>query len=123
MTEALIVLVLAALVLWGAWRVILRLRRGSACCGEHEAAVKRVSVADRNRAHYPYRVRLTLGGMTCENCARRIENALNALPGVWARVDLSARTASVLCKTEPDEALLRETVRSAGYAVTGYEKN
>ncbi|MBQ8953570.1 MAG: heavy-metal-associated domain-containing protein, partial [Clostridia bacterium] len=59
-------------------------------------------------------------GMTCENCARRVENALNALEGVWATVRIDTHTARVRCKTEPDEAALRGAVTGAGYVVNGF---
>ena len=57
--------------------------------------------------------------MTCENCARKVENALNLLDGTWAVVSISGGSAKVLSKTPLDEAALREAVRGAGYVVTG----
>lgn len=98
---------------------VRRARRGSACCGEHET-VKRRRASDRNPAHYPYGAELTIGGMTCENCARRVENALNALEDTWATVRIDSCKARVRCKHAPDEAALRRAVREAGYVVTGY---
>ena len=63
---------------------------------------------------------LRIGGMTCENCARKVENALNRLDGTWAIVSISGGSAKVLSKTPPDEAAIREAVRGAGYVVTDY---
>ena len=37
-------------------------------------------------------------GMTCQNCQRRVENALNAMPGTWAAADLAAQQVSILTK-------------------------
>ncbi|MBQ8081442.1 MAG: heavy-metal-associated domain-containing protein, partial [Clostridia bacterium] len=88
---------------------------------EHEAADARVGVADHNHAHYPYEAMLDIGGMTCENCARKVQNALNRLDGVWASVSISTHRASVLMKSAPDEALLRQAVQQAGYIVTNVE--
>lgn len=116
MNIALIVL-LALLVGWAVWRAYQRARKGGGCCGERAQDVARVSVQDRNKAHYPYTVRLKIGGMTCQNCARRVENALNSLDGVWAAVCLDERAAIVRCKQAPDEAALRQAVRGAGYVV------
>ena len=45
---------LLALAAWAVWRTVQRSRKGAGCCGEHEEADKKVPVADRNRAHYPY---------------------------------------------------------------------
>ena len=113
-TVVVTLLVVAALLAVRA--VVRRARRGGGCCGEREAAPARLSAADRNKAHYPYEVRLNIGGMTCENCARRVENALNALEGTWATVDIATHTARVRCKQAPDRERLAEAVRRAGYA-------
>ncbi|MBE5807156.1 MAG: heavy-metal-associated domain-containing protein [Clostridiales bacterium] len=116
MTAALAAAV-AALVAWAAVCTVRRMRRGGGCCGEHEAPVAKSAVKDRDRAHYPYETELQIGGMTCDNCARRVENALNALPDTWARVDLGERQARVRTKQPPDMAALNAAVRSAGYVV------
>ena len=120
MKELLILIPLAAAVLFASLTVVRRIRKGGGCCGEHEATVRRIRVRDRNRSHYPYTVGLTVGGMTCDGCARKTENALNALDGVWARVDPSSGRGTVFCKSAPDEKTLREAVARAGYVVTEY---
>ena len=74
---------------------------------------------DRNPRHYACECILEIGGMTCENCARRVENALNALEGTLAKVDIASHRARVYTKRPPEEAALRAAVRDAGYAVTG----
>ena len=114
-------LILAAVVLLCAYAVysyIRKLRVGGGCCGEREAAPKRVKVRDRDKRHYPYVLEVTIDGMVCANCARRVENALNSLDGVWARVeDVGSGRATVRTKSVPDEAALRSAVRQAGYTV------
>ena len=118
MPEVILILLLAALLAAAVILTVKKLRRGGGCCGEHAPAEKRLAVRDKHRAHYPHEAVLQIGGMTCENCARRVENALNALEGTWAKVDLGAGTAHVRLKEPPDTQLLRRTVAAAGYAVT-----
>ena len=36
-------------------------------------------------------VTVTIDGMSCAHCSARVEKALNALPGVRARVDLAEK--------------------------------
>ena len=118
------IVVIAVLLLWSAAAVFLivrKLRRGGGCCGEHETTEKKVRVSDRNQAHYPYAVSLQIDGMTCENCARKTENALNGMEGTLASVSIGDHSAKVLCKSVPDEHAIREAVRRAGYIVTRYE--
>ena len=122
MINVVIGIALAAVILLAALRVRKRARSGGGCCGDREAAVQKTAVQDRNRAHYPHELTLQIGGMTCENCARRVENALNALDGVWATVRIDSHSAVVRLKNEPDMEAIRQAVRQAGYVVMGEGK-
>lgn len=113
---ALIVLVALAI---GGRRAVGGLLRGQSCCTEGSArpTTRAVEVADTDEASYPYRTELLIGGMSCENCARNVEGALNALPGTWARVDLAEHVALVLTKEPLDREACEAAVRDAGYYV------
>ena len=117
MASIIILILVACLAGWAVSRVIQRSKKGGGCCEVPEETAKRLPVHDRDKSHYPYKQILTIGGMTCENCAIRVENALNALPGTWAKVDISEKKAIVLTKEEPDIKQLREAVSQAGYVV------
>ena len=54
-------------------------------------------------------------GMMCAHCSGRVEKALNDLPGVTAKVNLEAGTATVTGEAS-DEALTK-AVTDAGYTV------
>ena len=54
-------------------------------------------------------------GMTCQNCQRHVENALNTLPDTLAEVNLSARNVMVWTKADADEEVIRKAIRDAGY--------
>ena len=118
--SAALLALLAAIIALAAWRTARKMRRGGGCCGERETVALN-GVRDRDKSHYPYRAELEIGGMTCENCARRVANALNALEGTWAVVRFGARRAEVRTKTPPDEQTLRRAVAAAGYSVAGYK--
>ena len=94
-----------------------RLRRGEGCCGTRGKAPPKIKAADRNKANYPYIAHVTIDGMTCASCARRVENALNSLEGTCATVDLGKRCARVYCKAPHDEAQIQRTIRDCGYTV------
>lgn len=117
MSTIIIIVIIAAICVFAVYNYGKKLRRGGDCCGEHEPAEKKVKVVDRDKSHYPYGVQLRIDGMTCSNCVRRVENAINRLDGTWAKVDLSSRQATVWCKSPPDQQLLREAVRDVGYTV------
>lgn len=115
MANVIIVLILLALVGYGIYSFVHHLTRGGGCCGEHEPPVKKVKVEDRNKAHYPHTLVLGVDGMTCQNCQRHVENALNTLPDTLAEVNLSARNVTVWTKGDADEEVIRKAIRDAGY--------
>lgn len=117
MADAVVVFALVCAVALAFVMVRRRMTRGSACCGERGEAPARLRVADRDKRHYPYQTELSIGNMTCENCAIRVENALNALPDTWAQVSISTHRALVRTKHEPDVAELKRAVSAAGYVV------
>ena len=115
MANIIIVLILAALVGYGIYSYVHHLTRGGGCCGERDAAAKKVKVEDHNKAHYPHTLVMGVDGMTCQNCQRRVENALNTLPDTLAEVNLSARNVTVWTKADADEEVIRKAIRDAGY--------
>ena len=112
-----IVLIVAAIVVFGSINYIKKLKKGGDCCPEHEEATKSVKVRDRDKSHYPYEAKLAIDGMSCNNCVRNVENALNALDGTWATVSLEDNMATVLLKNPPDIEKLSKAVADAGYMV------
>lgn len=87
----------------------------SGCCSTGDAStVKRTKVEDKNLAHYPYEAVAQIDGMMCEGCAVKVENALNSLPGVYARVDLPHKSADIHMKEKQPEENLRHAVNDLG---------
>ncbi len=60
-------------------------------------------------------VSLSIGGMTCAACVARIENKLNALDGVEARVNLASERARVRMPPGTSPAVVIERIESAGF--------
>lgn len=117
MATVVIGIVIAGMLVLGAFHFRKVLRSG--CCGSAgDAPPKAVSVRDRDPRHYPYEKILTVDGMTCRNCAARVQNALNSLDGVYSRVNLGEKQAVVRLKADLPDALLRRAVAGAGYTVT-----
>lgn len=121
MATVIICIILIICIIFGVKSYAKRLSSG--CCGSSgEGPVKRKKVADKNPAHYPYEVQLTIDGMTCGNCAARVENALNELDGVWAKVDLGSQQAKVQMKSLIPESDLKNAVHQVGYTVMKIQK-
>ena len=60
---------------------------------------------------------ITISGMTCPHCHVRVEQALNDISGVTARVNAAAKTATVYCENSIDDSTLIRAVQKAGYTV------
>jgi len=59
--------------------------------------------------------------MNCAHCAAHVEKALNALPGVAAKVDLTGKRATVTLAADMSDQALKDAVEDAGYEVVGIE--
>lgn len=121
MGTAVVLLVLLLVVLFAVRGTVRKMLYGGGCCGEKDR-VKRLKVDDQDSAHYPYHYVLSIEGMTCSNCKRHVENALNRMDGVWAKVDLGKRSADVRTKQPQHEQAFRKAVWEAGYQMTGCEQ-
>lgn len=117
-STVIIVLILLAIGVFAIREYRRRVTRG--CCGGGDTPPKAIRVADKDPNHYPYILHLKVEGMTCPNCAIKVENALNSLAGVWAKVDLAKATATVRMKKEISPEELTAAIAQAGYA--GYIK-
>ncbi len=60
--------------------------------------------------------KIAIEGMACAHCSARVEKALQAIPGVTARVELAEKCAYVQGDML-DDAALRQAVEHAGYQV------
>ena len=112
-----VIVIIALIVVFGIANYIKKLKKGGDCCPEHEEATKSVKVKDRDKSHYPYEAKLAIDGMSCGNCVRNVENALNSLEGTWASVSLEDNQATVLLKSPADIEKLSKAVSDAGYCV------
>jgi len=71
----------------------LSMRSQGAACPERglKAILKKPKHNGETMSTYTFRIT----GMTCDHCARRAEDALNAPPGVWAEVSYEEAPADV----------------------------
>ena len=115
MANVIIVLILVVAVVYGIYNYVHHLNHGGGCCGEHDATARKVKAADTNKSHYPHRLVMGVDGMTCQNCQRHVENALNAMTDTLAEADLSAQKVTVWTKADADEDAIRQAIRDAGY--------
>jgi copper chaperone CopZ len=116
-----IIALVAVGVFFGARRALGTATGKRDCCsGDAKSSAKKFKnahITDTDESHYPYAADFSVAGMSCENCARNVTNALDSIDGTWATVDLEGRTAHVLSKNPIDAAAYKSVVSEAGYRI------
>lgn len=115
MGTAFVIVILLILLIPAVKSTLKHMRGQGDCCGgggdtDEKVKKQRLDKVVANK-------KMDIEGMTCDHCKRRVENALNSIDGVNAKVSLGKQEAMVkLGKEVPDETL-REAVESQGYKV------
>lgn len=122
MGTVIIVLLILFIVAVAVKSAIKRVLHGSSCCGERDALPKKIKPSDKNKSHYSFEYTLSVDGMHCSNCTRRVENALNSMDGLWAKANLEKKSVSVLSKKELEPSFLETEISRAGYTVLSVNK-
>ena len=97
-------------------------RMKSGCCGAGGDPVEKIRTDTKNPADYPFQYTITIEGMTCKNCAVRIENKFNQTDGYLAKVNLHKNSALIRSKTDVTDGDLKSIVARAGYHITSIQR-
>ena len=68
------------------------------------------------------KIELSVGGMTCASCSRRVEKALTKIDGVSASVNYAIGSAVVESDQPVDSSLLIKAIENVGYSASLTEK-
>lgn len=121
-TTIIIYIIAAALIIYGVYYTVQKFRgkAKSSCCGTPEVKSVR-KVDDTDESHYPFRYMLTVDGMKCSGCASNVENSLDNMDGVWAKVSLGRREARVLAKKEYTKEDFDEALSKTSYKIADFK--
>ena len=121
-TTIIIYIIAAVLIIYGVYYTVQKFRGNakSSCCGTPEVKSVR-KVDDTDESHYPFRYMLTVDGMKCSGCASNVENSLDNMDGVWAKVSLGRREAKVLAKKEYTKEDFDEALSKTSYKIADFK--
>lgn len=114
--NTLLIVAVLAIVMGGVYGMNRRTRKGCCETGD-DVKIERIKVKAKDVKSYPHKVEVSINGMTCDQCAKRIENAFNGQNGVYAQVDRVKKEAFVYSEQDLDKPTIIRLVREAGYMV------
>ena len=117
------ILIIAALAIIAAITVRnYRKQLKEGCCGAGGDAGpgEKVEPKDTDKTHYPYIADVKIEGMHCENCVRKVENAVNRIDGAWAEVDLPSNSARILLKEPKLETQIKMAIANNDFEVKDF---
>ena len=95
-----------------------KINSGGGCCGEHEAAAKKIRPKDSKLSNYPYKYTAEIGGMVCSHCVRNVENAFNSEGYIFAKVHLETKTAEIYSKQKLTRKDAAAILNKTSYTIT-----
>lgn len=119
MATGIIIALLIAICLTAVKSYLKKLAHG--CCGAGGDEEKR-SKFKHDLSDCKYRYTVKIGGMSCKNCAAKIENAFNR-QGLYAQADLKSGTVEIYSPSPVVEFNVRQTIVGLGYSVERTEEN
>ncbi len=112
-----IVLILLIILIPAIRSTVKHLKGEGACCG----GPKERSIKKKIAGKPVKKLAVHIEGMHCDHCKNRVENALNELDGVVAKVKLAKNTAFVDLYKDVSEEAIREAITKCDYRVTAME--
>ena len=112
MENLIIILVVVLAVGYGIYATLRHFRGQGGCCGggEYRPGKKRLKVVIKQREFH-------IQGMHCDNCKRRVEEAVNDLVGVAGRVNLKKGLLTVYYAKDVEDQVIRAKIERLGYRV------
>ncbi|HIW51513.1 MAG TPA: heavy-metal-associated domain-containing protein [Candidatus Blautia intestinavium] len=115
MVDTIIVLIVIVLLVFALKGSLKHFRGEGTCCGgSGTGKPARLKTLD---GPVVGRRTIKISGMHCQNCVNSVTNALNAIDGVVAKVELQDNSAEVSYDRTVDEIELKNAVEKAGFKV------
>ncbi len=110
-----IVVILVVILFFAVKNSIPHFRGEGGCCG---GSGKEKLIKPKKLDNVTATKIVKIEGMRCENCHRRVQNALNSIDGVNAKVNGEKAEAIVKLGRDIDDSEIKKAVTDLGYKVT-----
>ncbi len=119
MGTAVIVAILIIIILISVQSSMKHMKGEGGCCGGEADSLK---VKRQKLKQVVETKRICIEGMKCDNCRKNVENGLNSLNQVNARVNRKKKEALVQLGEKIPEETLKSTIENMGYRVISIEE-
>ena len=111
MENYIIIGVIAVIVVIAVISSIKHFKGEGGCCGGGSYKPKRKKLSG-----IQYTKKFKVGGMHCEHCKRRVEEAVNDIKGIAGRIDLKKGELTVSYAEDVDDEIIKTKIEKAGYS-------
>ena len=112
MENYIIIGIIAVIVVVAVISSIKHFKGEGGCCGGGSYKPKRKKLSS-----IKYTKKSKVGGMHCEHCKRRVEEAVNDIKGISGKVDLKKGKLTVLYAEDISDEIINAKLERLGYAV------
>jgi len=116
--DIIIIIVLVAILIPATRSAYTHMKGEGSCCGGPKEKPRKKKIAGTPVKSF----QVSIDGMMCDNCRIRIENRLNELSDVVAKVNLKKGCATVKLYSDIDENIIKTTIENLDYKVTKIEQ-
>ena len=119
MATAIIIILIILVCIFSIISYMKKLAHGCCGAGGDDEKAPEIKAA---LSEYKYKYTVKVGGMSCKNCAAKIENTFSRKDGLYAKADFKNGTAEIYSNADVSEFTIRQTVVGLGYSVEEIEK-
>ena len=112
MENYIIIGIIAVMVAIGVIYTVKHFKGEGGCCGGGSYKPRRKKLSD-----VKYKKTFKVGGMHCEYCKNRVEEAVNDIKGVAGKVDLKKGELTVSYAEDVADEIIKTKIERVGYTV------
>lgn len=112
MEDFIIILIIAVIVILGFRSALKHFQGKGGCCGASDYKPKR-----KRLKKVLYKKTFTVEGMSCKRCKNKVQEVLNDIPNISAKVSLKNKKVTVSYGEKVDDRIIKEKITRAGYTV------
>ena len=112
MENYIIIGIIAVIVVIGVIYTVKHFKGEGGCCGGGSYKPRRKKLSD-----VKYQKTFKVGGMHCEHCKNRVEEAVNDIKGVAGKVDLKKGELTVSYADDVADEIIKSKIERVGYTI------